>query len=183
MTTPSVLDPNLFEMKFRASIVSMATTKTLTDDKDSYQLADNLTMRVDVRDMDEVLHRLIPIAALKRHNIESVDEWIQSIAERSANVFSFADNYKDHQVTARLGNAKIFTLANCQLTTFALDIKDMVVHFHCLAKGHSGPTGGALAEAIGHPIVVQFKRGEHWSKQEDLTEGEDGDAGAQSEID
>lgn len=165
-------DPNLFEMKFRAQVQKSESSKTLDSKGDSLVLAEKLTLRVDSRDMDDVLRRLIPIADLQRHNIQSVDDWVESVGERTDNQVKFSDAYKDHQVKARGSGRIIFALPDCQLTSFAMNFKDVILTFTILSKSHDPEAVAKIAEHIDAHLVFEFKRGDHWSSQETIPTGD-----------
>lgn len=175
------LDPSLFEMKLRA--VPQKQTQTKVVDKDKNKLANKIECRVDSRDMDEVLAMLVPTSELNKHNIGSREDWIESITDRTKNKLTFAANFKDHQVKMKISGKIVASFHDCELTTFSFDLEHTVMKFHILAKGATGESVGKLAEVVDHNVVMEFKRGEHWSVQEEIErEQEEGDAETQTDI-
>lgn len=185
MTEDERIAASLFETDFRIHIKKSAQKGALVSDKATINY--NMELRVDSRDFDKVMGYLAPIAKLKNHNIQSREDWIESILENVKSKLTFELSFKDHMATFRIpGGKNIASFSNVELTTFQFEPQHSNITFHLIAYGVNGETVGKMVDAIHANLQVTFKRAAHWSVQEsipsdDETE-EDGDADRQQSL-
>lgn len=176
------IDPNLFETDFNLYVKKSEQKVDLVNDKN--QINYHMLCRVDSRHFDKVMNYLAPISKLQQHNIESRDDWVESVMEQVKSKLTFDAEFKDHQIKLKISGKIVATFANVKLTTFQFDPTHTNLTFHLVAYNTTGGEIGKVIDAMAGNFHAAFKRAEHWSKQEGLglEKQEDGDAGKQQEL-
>ena len=175
-------DPSLFETEINGYIKEMKMMKVADGEENKLQA--NIIIRIsDDKYMDQVLAIIAPTAKLNSHNIASREDWLQSILELVKGQAKFDQEYKDHQVTFRISTKNMGTFSDCKLTSFRFDVQHSILYCNILARMPAKGTIEQLSEVLGHGMRLKFKRGEHWSAQNDAFEGDDDKTESQTEID
>jgi hypothetical protein len=177
---PTELDPSLFELKVRGYVKDQKQKK-ITEGDDT-KLSNQMVIRVDSRDMDDLLAVIVPASELQKHNIPSRTDWLESLTDQAGNKFGFGASYKDHQVKVRLSGKIQGSFHNVKVTTFAFDVHNTILTFHILAHDAKGEDIGKIAELLEHNLQFEFKRGEHWKAQDEM-DLEGGTTEEQTEMD
>jgi len=187
MNAKTELDPSLFEVALNGFIKEMKIKKVSEGKDTKVQAA--LAVRVsDQNFMDKVLSFVAPTTGLRRHNIPSREDWIESLTDYTKNSFTFDAEYKDHQVRVKVSGKTVALFDDCKLTTFSCDTEHTIRTFNILARGPKKGSIEDLIEVLDHGLRLEFKRGGHWKSQADLDlenqkQEPDGDTHTQTEMD
>ena len=164
--TAAATIPNLFETNFNVYVKKSEQKISTVNDKP--QINQHIVCRVDSRHFDKVMTYLAPIADLKKHNIKSRDDWVESLMEQVKNTITFDEQFKDHQCTLKLSGKNVVSFSNVELTTFQFEPQHTNLTFHLIAYDVKGDDCGKLIDKMGGNLNAVFKRAGHWSEQEKL---------------